>query len=92
MLALVNQSEKKDHIYQVAGDLIMTAPECLERLNNQLDKTSYALSLMGQDFLAQNLPFEDKNQVLDAVAITKPFGANMPKHSSLAIKYILGKK
>jgi hypothetical protein len=91
MLLLVEKSVKRDHIYQVAGDLVKAAPETIERLSNQLDKTSYALSMMGQDFLAQQLSFDDKNEVLDAVSVTKPFGSSMSKRSSVVIKYLLRK-
>jgi hypothetical protein len=89
---LVDSSEKKDHLYQVAGDLLKAFPEVLERLSNQLDKTSYALSMMGQDFLAQQLPFEDKNEVLNAVAVTKPFGGSIPKNSSIVTKFLMRNK
>lgn len=66
-IQLIEGSEQKDHLYQVAGDLIQGLPKCVERLERQLDQTSYALSKMGEDFLGSHLPLSDKNHVDDAV-------------------------
>jgi hypothetical protein len=64
---LVEGSEEKEHLYEVAGDIIAALPEGLTGLASELDATSYALSLMGQDFLKDRLPISDKKEIEDAV-------------------------
>lgn len=49
-LRLVEESDQKELLYQIAGDLIISVPRRLDILDTMLDKTSYALSIMGQDF------------------------------------------
>ena len=65
---LVDASEFKDHLYQVAGDIIMHLPDRLNRLEGDLDRTSLALSRMGQTFLEARMPLSDKQLVEEAVS------------------------
>lgn len=67
---LIDASPKKDHIHQVAGDLIRDVPARLEKLVRALDKTSYALSQTGQEFLKNRIPQADRLEVDDAVEST----------------------
>jgi len=67
VLQLVEDSDKKEHLYQVAGDLIMEAPERLQKLEIVLDRTSLALSEMGEDFLSARLPLSEKQLILEAI-------------------------
>lgn len=60
-LTLVSESEKKDHLYQVAGDIIQEVPELLEDITRSLDRTSYALASLTTDELKQTLPLADKD-------------------------------
>jgi hypothetical protein len=76
---LVDGSDHKDHIYQVAGDLIMGMPRRLERLINDLDRTSYALAKIGEDHLRDRLPIADRATVDDGVENPKPFGGQKPR-------------
>ena len=66
-LKTIEKSEEKDHIYQMAGDLIGSIPDRLDNLERLLDKTTYALALMGEDFFASRLPLSDKNEVNEAI-------------------------
>ena len=60
---LVDKSPAKDHLYQAAGDIILAAPDRLAALERSLDRTAYALSYMGQDFLRGRIPFTDRQVV-----------------------------
>lgn len=64
---LVEESEHREHIHQVAGDLLLAVPQRLDRLEIDLDRTALALSKMGEDFLEARLPLSDKNEVDEAV-------------------------
>jgi hypothetical protein len=76
-LKLVDQSPQKDHLYQVAGDIIMAFPPRLEHLELMLDRTSLALSKMGETFLEANLPLSEKTLVEES--LDPAF--NAPRHS-----------
>jgi hypothetical protein len=82
VLALVESSPQREHLYQVAGDLIVDLPRCVGRLEEQLDETGYALSLMGKDHLKDRLPISRRNTVEQTVEGTPAFGAPMPRTSA----------
>lgn len=69
---LVEQSEAREHLYQVAGDLITGLPQRIADAEVSLDRTSYALALMGEDFLRGRLPLGARNRVDEAEA-TAPY-------------------
>lgn len=74
-LALVQTSEQKEHLHQVAGDIIQALPKRMLALETNLDRTLLALSDMGQDFLRARLPLEDKtlvDEALEGVPSVKP--------------------
>jgi hypothetical protein len=79
---LVEGSSHKDHLFEVAGDLIVGMPERLDHLITDLDRTGLALSRMGQDFLESRLSIQDKNLVDEAVS--SAFGKARPKESEIA--------
>lgn len=81
VLLLIGKSDEKEHIYQVAGDLIVAIPQRLEQLEDQLDETSYALSIMGQDHLKERLPISRRNLVDETVEGAPAFGAQMTRNS-----------
>lgn len=60
---MIERSKHKDVIYQMAGDVILDAPERLSRLEADLDRTSYALAKMGEDFFKSRVPFLERSQV-----------------------------
>jgi hypothetical protein len=67
VLQLVETSEAKEHLYRVAGDLILAIPQKIEKIENQLDETSYALALMGEDHLKDRLPVSSRALVEETV-------------------------
>ena len=69
---LVEESSHKEHIHQMAGDILQAVPRRLERLEIDLDRTSLALAKMGEKFLEARLPLKDKTEVDEAV--TPAFG------------------
>lgn len=66
-VALAEESEAKEHIQQVAGDILLAVPQRLDHLERHLDRTALALSKMGEDFLEARLPLSDKTEVEEAV-------------------------
>ena len=78
--SLVEKSEARDHIFQVAGDIVQGFPDRISAAERALDRTSYALSVMGEDFLRGRILFDDRDRV-DGALKTSPF-ASRPKESS----------
>lgn len=66
-LKLIADSDAEEHLYQIAGDLIQAGPEQIEKLERHLDRTSYALSVLGEDTLRETLPLSDRKLVDEAV-------------------------
>jgi len=86
---LVEGSSHRDHLYEVAGDIIVALPDRLNHLITDLDRTALALSRMGQDFLESRLPLDDKNLVDEAVS--SAFGKSSPRESvarRVALRYM----
>jgi hypothetical protein len=82
VLQLVESSEAKEHVYQVAGDLVVAAPHRLEVLEKHLDRTSYALSVLGEESLRDVLPLADRKVVDEAVERARPlFGPQRTRSS-----------
>jgi hypothetical protein len=81
-LKLVESSPQKEHLYQVAGDIIVNFPKRLEILEEQLDEINYALSLMGKDHLRERLPVTRRNRVDVTVEGTRSFGAPMLRQTT----------
>ena len=82
VLKLVETSPEKEHLYRVAGDLIVEFPRRLEKIERQLDETSYALSIMGKDHLKDRLPISNRNLVDETVEGAKAFGVPMKRDST----------
>lgn len=64
---LVESSEQKEHLFQVAGDLITAIPARLQNLETDLDRTALALSKMGDEFLSARLPLSDKTYIEESI-------------------------
>jgi hypothetical protein len=79
VLRLVESSSAREHLYQVAGDLILSIPNRISRLEDQLDETSYALTLMGEDHLKDRLSLRRRTLVEEAIDGAPAFGAAMPR-------------
>lgn len=82
VLKLVETSPVKEHLYQVAGDLIVDFPRRLEILEDQLDELNYALSVMGKDHLRERLSITRRNRVDETVEGAKTFGAPMLRQTA----------
>jgi len=79
-LALVNTSPAREHLWQVSGDLIQGFPERLSDLERSLDRTSYALVVMGEDFLRGRIPADDR-YVVDEATKAHPYAGVRQKDS-----------
>ena len=91
VLQLVDTSEAKEHLYQVAGDLILSAPARMEVLEKHLDRTSYALSVLGEESLREMLPLHDRKIVDEAVERAQPLvgpGRSRSPAARVAERYI----
>jgi hypothetical protein len=64
---LIEASEEKEKVYQIAGDLIMDVPQRLDKLERHLERLSYALVLSGKSSLKTRLSIEDRNVVEQAL-------------------------
>ena len=82
-LALVNTSPAREHLWQVSGDLIQGFPERLSDLERSLDRTSYALVVMGEDFLRGRIPADDR-YVVDEATKAHPYAGVRQKDSLVA--------
>jgi len=80
-MRLVEGSEHKEHLYEVAGDIIKGIPNRLLALETDLDRTSYALTVLGEDFLRPRLALSDRTQVDEAAKDSHPFGMRRVKSS-----------
>lgn len=80
-LTLVEKSNQRDHLYEVAGDVIQAVPTRMDRLERDLDRTSYALSVLGSDHLRDILPMVDRKMVDDATEHAHPFGGSRMRTS-----------
>ena len=78
-LRLVSESEAKEQVYRVGGDIVVSLPKRLDALEIVLDRTSLALTKMGAEFLESRLPLSEKVMVDEAVA--SAFGKNRFRES-----------
>lgn len=76
-LKLVEDSTKREHLYQVGGDIIMGFPQRLHRLEETLDRTSYALSKMGESHLRERLPISHREKVDESIERALPLSPSM---------------
>lgn len=63
VMSLVDSSKEKEHLYQVAGDIIVAIPDQLTELERSLDRTLYALSVLGKDSLRSQISLSDRESV-----------------------------
>lgn len=89
-LKLVEGSPERDHLYEVAGDIIQTAPRRLEGLENDLDRVSYILSRMGKEHLRDRLSLDDRALIDDSLHKTPAFPAPVTSASAqrVAFRYL----
>lgn len=82
VLTLVETSEAREHLYQVAGDLIMGIPARIVRIESRLDETSYALALMGEDHLKDRLQLDRRVLVEETIDGAPAFGTQTPRSAA----------
>lgn len=81
---LVEESDHKEHIYQVAGDILQSIPQRMSSLEVALDRTSLALAKMGEEFFDSRLPLSEKTLVDEAIEAA--FGASRAKQSGVVAR------
>ena len=86
-LSLVENSEKKEHLWEVAGDLILGIPERIQEVELSLDRTSYALTILGEDFIRGRLPLGDRLLVDDGVKPHPQTGLRLERESSTRVAF-----
>lgn len=84
-MALVETSVAKDHLWQVGGDIIQGLPQRLSELERALDRTNYALVVMGEEFLRGRIGIDDRTEVDEAIK-THPYAGVRQKQDSLAAR------
>ena len=82
-LKLVETSPARDHLWQVGGDLIQGFPDRLADLERFLDRTNYALVVMGEDFLRGRISIDDRYMV-DEATKSHPYAGPRMKEDSAA--------
>ena len=86
-LSLVESSKERGHLYQVAGDMIQGVPSRISAAERALDRTTYALSLMGEDFLKGRITLGDRDYV-DGALMTSPFSSRDKSSTRVARKFL----
>jgi len=74
-VSLVNASEKRDHFYAVAGDIIESIPDCLLKLEKALGATALAVNKWDYEELRLTLrpeKVDELERVLEDVRIRMP--------------------
>jgi len=60
---LVDKSKEKEHLYEVAGDLILEIPEAIERLEHSLDMILYMTTVSTKKILSPKITLEEKQSL-----------------------------
>jgi hypothetical protein len=82
--------EDREEFFRQAGDMVLSVPKHLEKLEDQLDWTSYALALMGKDFLESRLPLSERTMVDEALESANPLMIrNLTASQKVALRYLL---
>lgn len=63
LLVLVEASKKRDHLYEVAGDIIVDFPRHLQNLERHLDRLNYALASVGKKQYRDRISLTDRYKV-----------------------------
>lgn len=89
-MKLIESSGHREQVYRLAGDLLEQAPHRVTALERHLDRTCYALSLLGKDNLRDTLPLYDRKLVDDAVERSSPmFPAQLTRSAErVASRYL----
>lgn len=58
--ALVQKSKEKEHLYEVAGDIIVSAPNLIDQIDRSTSKLLYNVSDIIKDKYSNSLSSDDK--------------------------------
>jgi hypothetical protein len=84
VLELINSSQKKDHFYAVAGDLIHAAPMELLKLEKSLDAAAFAVNRLDSEEIKQSLRPEKIDQL---EKMLEDIRVNIPRRTGLQIRF-----
>ena len=85
-------SDQSEVIYQLLGDVVEGLPLQVNSLERTLDRTSYALSKMGQDFLRGRISLSDRTHVEEAVHSTQGFSKDSAERVVERHRYKVAKR
>lgn len=83
-LDLIHASNKSDHFYAVAGDIIYAAPQVLTKLERALDAAAMAVNKIDTEEIRQVLrpeKVDELDKVLEEVRIHMPRRTGIPEMS-----------
>lgn len=88
-MKLVEKSSKRDHFYEVAGDILNGVPEAIFKLDKALDATALAASRLDYEELKQQLSPEkvdELEEVLEDVRVKHLERRSLPKETKVTKK------
>ncbi len=74
-LELVNSSSKRDHLYGIAGDIIISIPRALAELEQAINSAAFATSRLDNEELRQVLrpdKVDELERILDDIRLKLP--------------------
>jgi hypothetical protein len=80
-IEFVNASGKRDHIYSVAGDIVLAIPETLMKMEKALEAAALAMNKIDYEELRLGLrpeKVDELERVLDSVRMNIPRRTGMP--------------
>lgn len=80
-LELVHASSQRDHLYAVAGDLILAVPECILKAERALEATAMAVNKIDYEELRQVLrpeKVDELERVLEDIRLRVPRRTGKP--------------
>lgn len=75
LISLSRDPRYSEILNRLLGDIISVAPGRVDELEVVLDRTGYALAMMGEEHLKGRLPLKDLTEVEEAIEGSAPFGA-----------------
>lgn len=88
-MKLIEKSSKRDHFYEVAGDILNGVPEVIFKLDKALDATGLAASRLDYEELKQQLSPEkvdELEEVLEDVRVKHLERRSLPKETQVKFK------
>ncbi len=80
-LDLVHASNQRDHLYAVAGDIILAIPECILKAERALEATAMAVNKIDYEELRQTLrpeKVDELERVLEDIRLRVPKRTGKP--------------